>query len=131
MNGLWVMMMLGLATVFLVLLFKSHAGFVHSFNQFAGSITGEKDTYDSIVANAHKEGIDTDPAFSMHNTWPTWAVICSLTLFAWLSIYISGEVRRARDTSQFKVMSAPSLVHVAIAALLAPLFFRTFGHDFF
>jgi amino acid transporter len=131
MNGLWLLMMLGLATVFFVVLFKSHAGFVHSFNQFAGSITGEKDTYGSVVANAHKEGIDTDPAFSMHNTWPTWAVICSLTLFAWLSIYISGEVRRARDTTQIKVMGAASLVNVAIAAILAALFFRTFGHDFF
>jgi basic amino acid/polyamine antiporter, APA family len=131
MNGFWLMMMLGLATVFLVLLFKSHSGFVHSFNQFAGSITGEKDTYNSIVANAHREGIDTDPAFSMHNTWPTWALICSLTLFAWLSIYISGEVRRARDTTQIKVMAAASTVHVAIAAILAALFFATFGHDFF
>jgi amino acid transporter len=131
MNGFWLLMMLGLATVFLVLVFKSHGGFVHSFNQFAGSITGEKNTYSSIVANAHKEGIDTDPAFSMHNTWPTWALICSLTLFAWLSIYISGEVRRARDTTQIKVMAAASTVHVAIAAILAVLFFSTFGHDFF
>jgi amino acid transporter len=131
MNGFWVMMMLGLATVFLVLLFKSHVGFVHSFNQFAGSITGEKDTYSSIVTNAHKEGIDTNPAFSMDNTWPTWALICSLTLFAWLSIYISGEVRRARDTTQIKVMAAASSVHIAIAAVLAILFFSTFGHDFF
>jgi APA family basic amino acid/polyamine antiporter len=131
MNGLWLLMMLGLATVFFVLLFKGHAGFVHSFNQFAGSITGEDDTYNSIIANAHNEGIDTDPAFSMHNTWPTWAVICSLTLFSWLSIYISGEVRRARDTTQIKVMGAASVVHIAIAAILAALFFRTFGHDFF
>src|SRR3954466_4461446 len=131
MNGLWLLMMLGLATVLFVLLFKSHAGFVHSFNRFAGSITDEKDTYNSIIANAHKEGIDTDPGFSMHNTWPTWALICSLTLFSWLSIYISGEVRRARDTTQIKVMGAASLVHVAIAAILAALFFSTFGHDFF
>jgi APA family basic amino acid/polyamine antiporter len=131
MNSLWLLMMLGLATVFLVLLFKSHAGFIHSFNQFAGAITGEKDTYRSIVASAHQEGIDTHPAFSMHNTWPTWALICSLTLFAWLSIYISGEVRRARDTTQIKVMGAASAVHIAIAAILAALFFGTFGHDFF
>jgi amino acid transporter len=131
MNGLWVMMMLGLATVFFVLLFKSHDGFVHSFNQFAGSITGEKDTYNSVIANAGKEGVDTDPAFSMHNTWPTWALICSLSLFAWLSIYISGEVRRARDTTQIKVMGAASTVHIAIAALLSAVFFSKFGHDFF
>ncbi len=131
MNGFWLLMMLGLATVFLVLLFKSQDGFIHSFNQFAGSITGEPDTYRTIVANAHKEGIDTDPAFSMNNTWPTWALICSLTLFAWLSVYISGEVRRARDTTQVKVMGLASIVHVAIAMVLAVLFFSTFGHDFF
>ena len=131
MNGLWAAMMLGLATVFLVLLFKSHDGFVHSFNQFAGSISGEKDTYRSVIANAHKEGIDTSPAFSMDNTWPTWALICSLTLFAWLSIYISGEVRRARDTTQIKVMGAASTIHIAIAALLSAVFFAKFGHEFF
>lgn len=131
MNTLWVMMMLGLGTVFLVLIFKSHDGFVHSFNQFAGSITGEKDTYRSIIANAHREGVDTSPAFSMNNTWPTWALICSLTLFAWLSIYISGEVRRARDTTQMKVMGLASTVHVAIAAILAAVFFSKFGHEFF
>lgn len=131
MNGFWVLMMLGLGTVFLVLVFKSQSGFVHSFNQFAGSITGEPDTYKTIIANAHKEGIDTHPAFSMNNTWPTWALICSLTLFAWLSIYISGEVRRARDTTQMKVMGLASTVHIAIAIVLSLLFFSTFGHDFF
>jgi len=131
MNGFWLLMMLGLGTVFLVLLFKSQDGFIHSFNQFAGSITGEPNTYKTIIANAHKEGIDTDPAFSMHNTWPTWALICSLTLFAWLSIYISGEVRRARDTTQVKVMGLASTVHIAIAMVLSVLFFSTFGHEFF
>jgi amino acid transporter len=131
MNALWAVMMLGLATVFLVLIFKSHDGFVHSFNQFAGSITGEKHTYGSIIADAHKEGVDTSPAFSMNNTWPTWALICSLTLFAWLSIYISGEVRRARDTTQMKAMGLASAVHVAIAAILAAVFFSKFGHEFF
>jgi amino acid transporter len=131
MNGFWALMMLGLATVFLVLLFKSHDGFVNSFNQFAGSITGESDTYNSIIQSAGKEEIDTNPAFSMDNTWPTWAAICSLSLFGWLSIYISGEVRRARDTTQVKVMSLAMLAHIGIAALFAVLFFSKFGHDFF
>jgi amino acid transporter len=131
MNGFWLLMMLGLGTVFLVLVFKTHSGFVHSFNQFAGSITGEKDSYNSIISNAHKEGVDTSPAFSMHNTWPTWAVISSLTLFGWLSIYISGEVRRARDTTQMKVMGLATIVNVAIAVVLAAVFFGKFGHDFF
>lgn len=131
MNGFWVLMMLGLGTVFLVLLFKSQDGFINSFNQFAGSITAEPDTYSSIVDTAHEEGIDTSPAFSMNNTWPTWAAICSLSIFSWLSIYISGEVRRAKDTTQMKVMSLATLVHIGIAAVLAVLFFSRFGHDFF
>lgn len=131
MNGFWVLMMLGLGTVFLVLLFKSQDGFISSFNQFAGPITGEPDTYNSIIDSAHAEGIDTSPPFSMNNTWPTWAAICSLSIFSWLSIYISGEVRRAKDTTQMKVMSLATLVHIGIAAVLAILFFSKFGHDFF
>ena len=131
MNALWVVTMLGLATVFLVLLFKSQDGFVNSFNQFAGSITGEPDTYDSVISNAAKEGVDTNPAFSLDNFWPTWAAICSLSLYSFLSIYISGEVRRAKDTTQVKVMSLATVVHIGIAAILAAVFFWKFGHDFF
>jgi APA family basic amino acid/polyamine antiporter len=131
MNGFWVVMMLGLGTVFLVLLFKSHDGFVNSFNQFAQTTTGEADTYGSVIANAKKEGVDTSPAFSLDNFWPTWAAVCSLSLYSWLSLYISGEVRRAKDTTQMKVMSLAAVVHIAIAALLAAIFFWKFGHDFF
>jgi APA family basic amino acid/polyamine antiporter len=131
MNGLWALTMLGLLTVFLVLLFKSQDGFVNSFNQFAGTITGEPDTYNTIIGNAREEGIDTSPAFSMDNTWPVWAAICSLSLYSWLSIYISGEVRRAKDTTQMKIMSFATLAHIGIAVILALVFFNKFGHDFF
>jgi basic amino acid/polyamine antiporter, APA family len=131
MNALWVVTMLGLATVFLVLLFKSQDGFVNSFNQFSGSITGEPDTYSSVISNAEKEGVDTSPAFSLDNFWPTWAAICSLSLYSFLSIYISGEVRRAKDTTQVKVMSLATIVHIGIAAILAAVFFWKFGNDFF
>jgi amino acid transporter len=131
MNGLWMVTMLGLGTVFVVLLFKSHSGFVNSFNHFASSITGEADTYGTVLTNAHKEGIDVNPAFSLHNTWPTWAAICSLSLYSWLSIYIAGEVRRARDTTQMRVMNLGATLHIGIAVILSILFFARFGHDFF
>jgi basic amino acid/polyamine antiporter, APA family len=131
MNSLWALMMLGLATVFFVLLFKTQGGFVNSFNDFARSITGEPDTYHSVIANAQKEGVEFNPAFSMNNTWPVWAAICSLSLYAWLSVYISGEVRRARDATQMKVMGLASSVHIGIAVVLAILFFGKFGHDLF
>jgi basic amino acid/polyamine antiporter, APA family len=131
MNTLWVVSMIGLATVFFVLLFKTHRGFVNSFNQFAAPITGKPDSYNNLIATAHSQSIDTSPAFSLHNTWPVWAAISSLSLYSWLSIYISGEVRRARDTTQMKIMGLASGVHIGIAVILAIVFFSKFGHDFF
>lgn len=131
MNSLWIITILGLATVFFVLLFKSKAGFIHSFNQFSNPITGESDSYHSLITAAGKEGIDTSPGFSLNNTWPTFAAIASLSIYSWLSIYISGEVRRAKDTTQMKIMSLASFVHIGIAVLLAIVFFWKFGHDFF
>jgi amino acid transporter len=125
-NGLWAVMILGLATVLLFLLFKSQGGFVSAFNELAG----EPNAYDNVIANAGKEGVDTSPAFSMHNTWPTMAAIAGLSIYGWLSIYISGEVRRAKDTTQVKIMSLATVVHIGIAALLAAVFFWKFGSDF-
>lgn len=131
MSGLWMLMMLGLATVFFVLLFKTQHGFVNSFNEFARSLTGEPDTYHSVIDNARKEGVEFNPAFSISNTWPVWAAICSLSLYGWVSIYISGEVRRARDTTQMKAIGLASSVHIGIGVVMALLFFGKFGHDFF
>jgi APA family basic amino acid/polyamine antiporter len=131
MNTLWVITMLGLFTVFLVLLFKTKDGFIHSFNQFSNPITGEADSYHSLIEAAGKEGIETNPGFSLNNTWPTFAAIAGLSIYSWLSIYISGEVRRAKDTTQMKIMSLASFVHIGIAVLLSAVFFWKFGHDFF
>jgi amino acid transporter len=131
MNALWILTILGLGTVFFVLLFKSKGGFIDSFNQFSGSITGEPDSYHSLIKAAGKEGIDLNPGFSLNNSWPTFAAVASLSLYSWLSIYISGEVRRAKDTTQMKIMGLATSVHFAIAVILAIVFFWKFGHDFF
>jgi basic amino acid/polyamine antiporter, APA family len=131
MNGLWALTMVGLGSVLVFLLFKTHSGFIHSFNQFAGSVTGESDSYHGLIAAAQKEGIDPSPGFSLNNTWPTMAAIAGLSIYAWLSIYISGEVRRAKDVTQVKIMSLATFVHIAIAVIIGVVFFWRFGHDFF
>jgi len=131
MNGLWAATMVGLGTVFVFLLFKSQSGFVHSFNEFARPVTGEPDSYHGIIAAAQKEGIDPSPGFSLDQTWPTMAAIAGLSIYAWLSIYISGEVRRAKDITQVKIMSLATTVHIGIAMILGAVFFWKFGHDFF
>jgi|SRR5215203_353171 len=131
MNGLWAVMVIGLATVFLFLLFKSQNGIVNSFNQFAGPITGEPDSYNGIIASAQKEGIDPSPGFSLDNTWPAMAAIAGLSIYGWLSIYISGEVRRAKDVTQVKIMSLATTVHIGLAVLIGAVLFWKFGSDFF
>jgi amino acid transporter len=131
MNGLWMLTMIGLGTVFLVLLFKSHTGLVNSFNQFAGPVTGEPDSYHGIISSARQEGIDPSPAFSLDNTWPAMAAVAGLSIYGWLSIYISGEVRRAKDLTQVKIMSLATAVHVGLAVLVGLVLFWKFGSDFF
>ena len=131
MNALWALTFIGLGTVFFLLVFKTQGGFIDNFNHFAQPITGEPDSYHGLIAAATKEGVDLNPGFSLDNTWPTWAAISSLSLYSWLSIYISGEVRKARDTTQMKIMGLASFVHIGVAAILAVVFFSTFGHDFF
>jgi amino acid transporter len=131
MNGIWILTGLGLITVFFVLIFKSESGFVNSFNHFAQPITGEGDSYHGLVAAAQKEGVALSPGFSLDQTWPTFAAIAGLSIYAWLSIYISGEVRRAKDLTQMKIMSLATAVNIGVAVILAIVFFSTFGHDFF
>lgn len=131
MNTFWALTMIGLGTAFVVLLFKSHSGFIHSFNQFAAPVTGENDSYHGILSHAQQEGIDPSPGFSLNNTWPAMAAIAGLSIYAWLSIYISGEVRRAKDITQMKIMSLATFVNIAVAVVLGLVFFWKFGHDFF
>jgi amino acid transporter len=59
------------------------------------------------------------------------AAIAGLSIYGWLSIYISGEVRRARDTTQMKIMSLATFIHIGLAVILGLVFFWKFGHDFF
>lgn len=131
MNSLWVLTMIGLGSVLVFLLFKSHSGFVHSFNQFAAPVTGEHDSYQGIIAHAQQAEVDPSPSFSLDQTWPTMAAIAGLSIYGWLSIYISGEVRRARDTTQMKIMSLATFIHIGLAVILGLVFFWKFGHDFF
>ena len=130
-NALWALMFIGLGTTLVVLLFTSQSSFVASFNRFARPITHEPDTYHRLIAAAPAAGVPLHPAFSMNNTWPTFAAIAGFTFFGWLSIYISGEVRKARDTTQMKVMSLAVTVSIATAVLLSLVMFSTFGHNFF
>src|SRR6202000_1133341 len=77
------------------------------------------------------EWFRTNTGLSPNNPWPTFAAIAGLSIYSWLSIYISGEIRRAKDTTQMKIMGTASFVHIGLAVLLSIVLFWKFGHDFF
>jgi APA family basic amino acid/polyamine antiporter len=130
-NTMWLLTIAGLLTTAIVLLVRSNADFIANFNSFAKPITGQPDSYHHLIATAQKNGVNTHPGFSWSNTWPTWGAIMSLSIWTWMSIYISGEVRRARSWAQPGMMIGASVVHIGIAAILGVLFFWRFGHGFF
>jgi amino acid transporter len=129
--ALWGAMMVGLALVGIVLLATSSGTFVHHFNHIAAPITGQSDSYHGTIAAAHRGGFDTTPTFSLSQTWPMWGAILSLSIWTWLSVYVAGEIRKARNLTQTKTMASASIVHIGIATILTVIFFARFGHQFF
>jgi APA family basic amino acid/polyamine antiporter len=130
-NTWWALSMLGIFVAAIVLLAKGHSGFISAFNDVTNPVTGSSDSYNKVISDATQAGVDVDPSFSLSNTWPTWGATMSLGIWTWLSIYIAGEVRRARTMTQPMVMSAGSVFHVGTGFIMTAIFFAVFGTQFF
>ena len=113
--------MLGLLSMFLVLLVSDHTAFVSGFNHFATTVFGVKgDAYAQTVAAAAKAGFKPVPFTSaalgpsmaliplvlFFNLWPNWGA----TLY--------GEVRGAGDFRRNLRAMSLSVVATAILALV-------------
>jgi amino acid transporter len=131
MNIFWALSMLGIVVAAIVLLAKGHSGFISSFNKFTDPITGTTNSYDGVITAATNAGVDVSPSFSLSNTWPTWGAIMSLGIWTWLSIYIAGEVRRARTITQPAIMGGGSVFHVGVGFIMTAIFFGVFGTAFY
>jgi APA family basic amino acid/polyamine antiporter len=127
----WALSMLGILIAIIIFLVQGHSGLVANFNKYIGPVTGTPNAYQGVMHSATQAGVDVNPGFSLPNTWPTWGAIMSLGIWTWLSIYIAGEVRRARTKTQPLIMSGSSVFHVGVGFLMTAVLFGVIGTSFF
>ncbi len=110
--------MLGLLTMFILLLVSDHSAFVNGFNHFSTTVFGAKgNAYAQTVAAAHKAGYAPVP-FSKLAFVSSWALIPLLLFFnLWPNwgATLYGEVRGAGDF--FRNLRAMAFAVVASATL--------------
>jgi basic amino acid/polyamine antiporter, APA family len=121
----------GLVLAGLVVLVVSGASFVSAFNHFAQPVTNNPDSYHQIITSAQKAGVDTNPPFSWAATWPTLGAVLSTTIYAYVSIYVGGEVRRGAAIRTPVIMLGVLAATFAFLAAYTALFYSSFGKDFF
>ena len=60
----------------------SRSSFISHFNDFAQPITGNADTYHSVIDTAKKNGADIGAGFSFSKTIPMIAVVAGISIYA-------------------------------------------------
>jgi APA family basic amino acid/polyamine antiporter len=121
----------GLILAVIVMLFTSQSDYIHSFNHFAQSYTHQKDSYHQIIATARKNGFHPG-GFTAGDTVGSIYVILTVSVWAWGSAYMGGEMRGARSASrQLRVMVGSGTFQVLLIFAATALFLHAAGNDFF
>jgi basic amino acid/polyamine antiporter, APA family len=127
---IFVLTMAGLLFSTVVALFTSESSFRSSFNDFAKGITGKSDTYGSVIATAHHAGVVTNPAFSFSKTLPMVAFVAAFGIYSYFTAFIGGEIRQGGSIKTAHRMALGGALSIASVALIALIFFHSFGHSF-
>jgi amino acid transporter len=114
----------------IVAVFTSRGAFITNFNDFARPLTHSPDTYNSVIAAAHKAGVNTNPAFSFKNTIPIMGFFATFSIFSYWSTFVGGEVRQANTMKMANNMAFAGVIGVVVVAICAAIFFHTFGTPF-
>lgn len=114
----------------LVAIFTSRGAFITNFNDFARPFTHSPDTYHSVIAAAHKAGVNTNPSFSFKNTIPIMGFFATFSIFSYWSTFVGGEVRQASTMKMANNMAIAGVAGVIVVGVCAAIFFHTFGTPF-
>lgn len=122
----------GLVVAMLVMLFTSRSSYIAHFNHFAQPYTHVKDSYHAIIAQAVKAGYTTGGGYSASQTMGALFVVFTTSIWAWSSMYVSGEMRGARSVRrQVIAMVGTGTFQISLFFLATLLFYSTAGHTFF
>ncbi len=122
----------GLVIAMLVMLLTSRTSYIAHFNHFAQPYTHARDSYHSIIEQAVKAGYVTHGGYSMSQTIGSLFVVFTTSIWAWSSMYVSGEMRGARSVRRQVIsMVGTGTFQITLFFLATLLFYRTAGHTFF
>src|SRR5215472_12040905 len=126
--------MIGFLVVVALLLFKSHATFVSSFNYEAQHLFGVHNAYAATNAAAAKAGYGTN-GLGVGLTYPTLLLIPYMMFFLlWPNwgATLYGEIRGASDFRRvFTGMFAGLWITVVLTVIFLLLVYKTIGWDFY
>ncbi|HEX8854173.1 MAG TPA: amino acid permease [Thermoleophilaceae bacterium] len=130
MFGLLGFSLLGLLVSALIALFTSKSSFIGHFNSFAQPITGNPDTYHSVLSTAQKNGVDLSTGFSFSQTIPMVAVVAGISIYAYWSTFFAGELRQGNTMKTANRMGAASALILLSVIVFVAIFFNSFGRQF-
>lgn len=117
-----------------MLLLTSKATYISNFNHFAFVYTHQRDSYHAIIAQARANGF-TPPSvggYSASDTFNAIYMVLTVSIWAWSSAYLAGEMRHAaRLRREVGVMAGSGGVQILIILVATMLFLHTAGSDFF
>ena len=114
----------------LVALFTTHSTFITNFNNFARPYTHSSNTYGSVIAAAHKNGVNTNPAFSFSSTIPVIGILATTAIYSYWTTFVGGELRQGSSRKTANNMALGGTLSLAAVVVFGFIFFRTFGHSF-
>ncbi len=114
----------------LVALFTTHNTFITNFNNFARPYTHSSNTYGSVIAAAHKNGVNTNPAFSFSSTIPVIGILATTAIYSYWTTFVGGELRQGSSRRTANNMALGGTLSLAAVVVFGFIFFRTFGHSF-
>ncbi len=129
-NTLFWMVTGSLVVCGLVALFTTHSTFINNFNDFARPYTHSGNTYGSVIAAAHKAGVNTNPLFSFGNTIPVIGILATTAIYSYWTTFVGGELRQGSSRRTANNMAIGGTLALAAVVVFGWIFFRTFGHSF-
>lgn len=127
MTTLFLIALTGFVIDFLILLFTSHASFVHTVDEIAGS-----GTYDQTVEKGASSGLyPTDGYDTGHTIGAIYTAVTALLWVYW-GTYMTAEFKGGGQRSrQLKSIVGAGLIQSTVVFIAAYVFLHTIGYDFF
>jgi amino acid transporter len=121
----------GMILAIVIMLFTSESSFIGHFNDYARPYTHHADSYHYVINLAHKQGFDSGN-YTFSDTFGSVFVVLTVSVWAWVSTYLAGELRGARSVKrQFQVIVGSGTFNILLFLVATFLLFRSAGETFF